>query len=522
MNQTLLLDREFGRNCRFQQLQYVNKQIRSIDISVLSEFIPYHNGPLNCLDFEQSENRYLISGGADGLILVYDTFQSQFENTSPTKKNIIKYEPILNIKRKPLPPKQYGYNQPVRLTPMEDITKLFKGVSAVQWYPNDTGMFFTGSVDGAVEVWDTNLESVSVQFDMEHAVNAISYPTLSTSSNALLIAVATTDQKARLCDIRIKKSTHCLTGHRESILCIKWSPTSPNLLVTGSRDKTIRLWDIRRGDSYLMALDQYHSSLISQDPVAEQQQNQSGSTNFDDKGLPKFRQKQYSGVKKTSKEYQFLMRRNENENGSPNSAIRKDVPLAHNGYITSLAWMPDGRHLVSTGNDSKIHLWDMLKGVNTFVDFPKAHNANKTPNQIALSPVDGKFIFHPNGKAINVYSTLTGELVKYLKGHFEKVNCCLFHPTEQILYSGSNDKMLLAWDTSKEDQVEENQYQNNYQQLKKSLIEAKLIIPDTEEIEPEELINKNNNNNSRSNNINNLQSTNSSTTLPDEDRWDDD
>ena len=36
------------------------------------------------------------------------------------------------------------------------------------------------------------------------------------------------------------------------------------------------------------------------------------------------------------------------------------------------------------------------------------------------------------GSALQVYDTWTGQLQVALKGHFDKVNCCVFHPWEQV------------------------------------------------------------------------------------------
>ncbi len=38
------------------------------------------------------------------------------------------------------------------------------GISALQWYTFDTGMFFTGSFDATLKVWDTNTLEVSQPF----------------------------------------------------------------------------------------------------------------------------------------------------------------------------------------------------------------------------------------------------------------------------------------------------------------------------------------------------------------------
>ncbi|KAK7934289.1 hypothetical protein WMY93_005185 [Mugilogobius chulae] len=44
-----------------------------------------------------------------------------------------------------------------------------------------------------------------------------------------------------------------------------------------------------------------------------------------------------------------------------------------------------------------------------------------------------------------MYALHTGELVTMLRGHYNNVDCCEFHPDYQELYSGGKDCNILAW-----------------------------------------------------------------------------
>ena len=50
----------------------------------------------------------------------------------------------------------------------------------------------------------------------------------------------------RVWDIRTKVQVHCLSGHEDTVAAILAMPTDPQV-VTGSHDKTVRLWDLRMG-----------------------------------------------------------------------------------------------------------------------------------------------------------------------------------------------------------------------------------------------------------------------------------
>ncbi|KAN0035567.1 hypothetical protein ACTA71_004847 [Dictyostelium dimigraforme] len=387
---------------------------------------------------------------------------------------------------------------------------LLRGISSAQWYPIDTGIFFIGGINGNVEVWDTNLGQVSQTFYLENCVNSISYSQVNCTN--LLIAAATSDPKVRLCDMRTNSSVHCLTGHRESVLSVKWSPFSPNLIATASKDKTIRLWDIRRGDTFLFALDQYNGSGSSTANVDNSDIGSElrGDSKNDSNQSKRYKQKLHKPKSIQSSSSSIIEKRNtKGDYGSisANLTLKKEVATAHNGTITSMVWTPDGNYLVSTGADSKIRLWDIQKGgTNTMINYPNAHNVHKIPNQICLS-TNGQYLFHPNGRAIHVYETATGNLVRQLKGHFEKVNCCVFNHCDQSLLSGSNDRLTLYWDNSIDDQIDDQQFLND--EKNQDLLE--------------------NNSNDDDDNNNNFQSTTTKTstispptTLEDVDNWSDD
>ncbi|KAN0025578.1 hypothetical protein ACTFIU_002017 [Dictyostelium citrinum] len=502
-----LFKRELGIcNERREIIDEIKRNIRHLDLSIYKQIINYNKGPINHLDIDVAENRYLLSVSGDGIIQIYDLFENLLNNK---KNNEIKteFQPILKINRSNINNNNSNNNS-------EGI--LLKGISSVQWYPIDTGIFFIGGVNGNVEVWDTNLGQVSQTFYLENCVNSISYSQVNCTN--LLIAAATTDPKVRLCDMRTNSSVHCLTGHRESVLSVKWSPFSPNLIATASKDKTIRLWDIRRGDTFLFALDQYNGSGESNNGGSGGNGgdigNDVGGGNKNDlKQSKRYRQKLHKPKSLQSSHSSIIEKRNIGGSGgysgvSANLALKKEVPTAHNGTITSITWAPDGNYLVSTGADSKIRLWDIQKGgANTMINFPNAHNVHKIPNQICLS-TNGQYLFHPNGRAIHVYETSTGNLVRQLKGHFEKVNCCVFNHCDQALVSGSNDRLTLYWDNSNDDQIDDQQFLNDEKQQNQNLSEFQ---------------NNNYNNNQVTTSTTKTSTTISPpTTLEDVDNWSDD
>ena len=81
-----------------------------------------------------------MSGGAHGLIAIFD-----LHNSSGSPKNT--YPTVCTIGRG----NKYRHKF---------------AVGTVQWYPLDTGMFVTSSMDKLVKVWDTNKLIVSIKLNL--------------------------------------------------------------------------------------------------------------------------------------------------------------------------------------------------------------------------------------------------------------------------------------------------------------------------------------------------------------------
>jgi WD40 repeat protein len=75
---------------------------------------------------------------------------------------------------------------------------------------------------------------------------------------------------------------------------------------------------------------------------------------------------------------------------------------------------------------------------------PFVTNTHTTCNQMCVSN-NGMIVYHPGGSFIDAFYVETGEKFTSYQGHYERVNCCVFNPQDQEMYSGATDYQILVW-----------------------------------------------------------------------------
>ncbi|XP_075382516.1 DNA excision repair protein ERCC-8 isoform X2 [Mycteria americana] len=206
------------------------RRVLSLELNKDRDVERIHASGINTLDIEPVEGRYMLSGGSDGVIVLYD-----LENLSGN--------PIYTCKALC----SVGRSHP-------DVHRF--SVETVQWYPHDTGMFTSSSFDKTLKIWDTNTLQPADVFHFEGTV--YSHHMSPVATNHCLIAVGTKSPKVQLCDLKSGSCSHILQGHRQEVLAVSWSPRHEYVLATASADSRVKLWDVRRASGCLTTLDQHN------------------------------------------------------------------------------------------------------------------------------------------------------------------------------------------------------------------------------------------------------------------------
>jgi DNA excision repair protein ERCC-8 len=190
-----------------------------------------HHGGINSIAIDRFEGRYLLSGGADASIAIWD-----LESSSTTIANTSPARPL---------------HTPLAAATKSD-TNHTHGITQLSFYPFDSLAFLSSSYDHTLKIWSSETLQPSASFNLESVVYAHA---VSPIAQHLLVACATQHPALRLVDLRSGAAAHALPGHTGALLSVAWSPVDEHILASAGTDGTVKFWDIRRSAALLAALD---------------------------------------------------------------------------------------------------------------------------------------------------------------------------------------------------------------------------------------------------------------------------
>ncbi|KAH8835890.1 WD40-repeat-containing domain protein [Flagelloscypha sp. PMI_526] len=212
------------------------------------------------------------------------------------------------------------------------------------------------------------------------------------------------------------QSQTIMHGHTGWILSVAFSPDGTRI-VSGSYDRTLRLWDASTGVPIGEPL-RGHSDLVREVTFSP------------------------DGSRIASCSSDKTIRLWDAINGLPVAEPFR----RHSASVECVAFSPDGTRLASGYGDGTIRVWDVATG--SLVGEPLHHHQHSVYS-VAFSP-DGTRIASASGdKTILLWDAHSGTLIgEPLRGHSSSVRSVAFSPDGKRLVSGSVDKTLRLWDTN--------------------------------------------------------------------------
>ena len=311
------------------------------------------------------------------------TLQSELDSATPTSLSRRNADPVAWLPRSPARHTLQSHRDPVNCVAFHPI---FSSLAS-------------GSEDTTIKIWDWELGEL--ERTLKGHTKAVLDCDFGGPRGGTILASCSSDLTIKLWDPSDEyKNIRTLPGHDHSVSAIRFvpsgvagAPTSGNLLVSASRDKTLRVWDVTTG--YCVKTLRGHSDWV-----------RDVYPSFDGRWLLSCGNDQIArlwdagtGETKAS----FL---------GHEHVIQccTFAPVSSYSYLSSLAALKkpppassSGEFLATGSRDKTIKLWDSR-----------------------------------------------GTLIKTLVGHDNWVRGLVFHPGGKYLLSVSDDKTLRCWDLSQE------------------------------------------------------------------------
>jgi len=201
------------------------------------------------------------------------------------------------------------------------------------------------------------------------------------------------------------------TGHTETVLSIAFAPDGGKA-VSGSRDKTVRLWNVADGKE-LRCLEG-HSDAVTCVAFTPEGNLLSG------------------GRDRTVRLW--------------DSATGKELGkfTGHTDVVRCVVCSPDGKRVLTGSLDGTLRLWD----IQTFKEVYRLPRQDGGVYCVAFAPDGKRFATGGHDAGIRLWDAENGKEMKRLKGHTREVYTLVFSRDSARLLSGGNDRTARLWDVA--------------------------------------------------------------------------
>ena len=218
------------------------------------------------------------------------------------------------------------------------------------------------------------------------------------------------DKTVRLWDIESGECLRILEGHYEKVSCVSITPDGRRA-VSGSHDNSLRVWDAESGECICTL--KGHNDWVNCVSITPD-----GSTAL-------------SGSKDNTLRVWDIERC---------ECVR--ILNGHNNSIESISITPDARIGITGSADYLLHVWNIEKG--DCICTLEGHR--KKVNCVSMTPDGKKAVSGSGDETIREWDIEGGECIRTLEGHGSVVNSVSITPDGRRAISGSMDETLRVWE----------------------------------------------------------------------------
>ncbi|MFZ4580486.1 MAG: AAA family ATPase, partial [Myxococcota bacterium] len=215
-----------------------------------------------------------------------------------------------------------------------------------------------------------------------------------------------------------------LLGHTGGVTSVAFAPDGRTML-TGSADKTARLWDVQSGQTIQTFVG--HADGVTSVAFA-----------------PDGRTMLTGSADKTARLWDVQ------------SGQTIQTFVGHADGVTSVTFAPDGRTMLTGSADKTARLWDVQSGqtIQTFIGHTDGiMSVALSPDGTQVLTGSGKLLPGSNDKTARLWDSKTGRQLQIFTGHTDGIVHVAFAPDGRRVVTSSNDKTARLWDTQTGQQV---------------------------------------------------------------------
>ncbi|RXH88760.1 hypothetical protein DVH24_000359 [Malus domestica] len=243
---------------RVAAAEHISQVNRIRELPQNSKIVATHTDSPDVLiwDIEAQPNRHAVLGASDSrpdLLLTGHQDNAEFALAMcPSEPFVLSGEPGSGGGSAKHSSKTGGSNDKLRDSPSVEPRGVYKGhedtVEDVQFCPSSSQEFCSVGDDSCLILWDTRAGSSSA-VKVEKAHDADLHCVDWNPHDVNLILTGSADNTIRLFDRRYLTSggvgspVHTFEGHNAAVLCIQWSPHKASVFGSSAEDGLLNIWD---------------------------------------------------------------------------------------------------------------------------------------------------------------------------------------------------------------------------------------------------------------------------------------